>query len=86
MVLFGLPNDLDHCRLGLTVSRKVGCAVVRNRVKRMLREIFRKRCQSVHPSFDLVVNARPGIARRDSGQLERELIACFAGLRGGQRR
>ena len=57
-VLFGRPNDLGYHRLGLTVSRKVGGAVVRNRVKRLFREIFRRFPGGVPCHFDLVVNAK----------------------------
>lgn len=55
----GLRNTLNHPRLGLSVSRRVGNAVRRHRIKRRVREAFR-RCQHELPgSFDLIVIARP---------------------------
>jgi ribonuclease P protein component len=78
--LFGLPNDLDYCRLGLTVPRKVGGAVRRNRVKRLLREVFRHNRTRLEPRMDLVVNARPGIASRSLAELEREFLRSFSML------
>jgi ribonuclease P protein component len=76
--LFGLPSDLDYCRLGLTVPRKVGGAVRRNRVKRLLREVFRHNRTRLEPRMDLVVNARPGIASRSLAELEREFLRSFS--------
>ena len=53
------PNDLGHCRLGLNVSKRVGKAVVRNRIKRMLREAFRASQHDLPGGYDLIVIARP---------------------------
>ena len=57
-VLYALRNDLDRHRLGVTVSKKIGKAVARSRVKRRLREIFRTHEHLLSPTFDLVLNAR----------------------------
>lgn len=51
-----------EARLGLSVSRKVGGAVERNRVKRVLRERFHEIAPELAPGIDLVVVARPGVA------------------------
>lgn len=55
----GRPNGLDHNRLGLSVSRRVGNAVRRNRVKRRLREAFRLNGRGWAQGYDLVVVVRP---------------------------
>ena len=55
-----LPNGTDVYRCGLSASKAVGNAVVRNRVKRRLREIVR--AANVLPGYDVVVVARPAAA------------------------
>jgi ribonuclease P protein component len=60
LLIYGFSNGLDHPRLGLSVSRKVGGAVVRNRWKRRLREAFRLSYPELLPGIDLVVIPRPG--------------------------
>jgi ribonuclease P protein component len=57
-LVLALPNALGRPRLGVTVSTRVGNAVVRNRVKRWTREAFRA-CAAGLPALDLVVIARP---------------------------
>jgi ribonuclease P protein component len=58
LTVFGCENDLGLTRLGLSVSRKVGGAIVRNRWKRMLREAFRLSREKLPAGLDLVVVAK----------------------------
>jgi ribonuclease P protein component len=65
LVLHWFPREDDPDetpRLGLAVPRSVGSAVVRNRVKRLLREAWRDVLPSVPPGHDYVIAARPGLA------------------------
>ena len=58
-VLFVKPNGLEHCRLGLSIPRRVGNAVQRNQIKRRLREVFRLHQSEAPGGYDLVVAVRP---------------------------
>jgi len=69
------PEEEDSwSRLGLAVSRKVGKAVVRNRTKRRLRDLFRRHQWEIKPPCDLVVIARPGAAFLETADLESEFL------------
>jgi ribonuclease P protein component len=67
LVLYSFPREEDGVlggepRLGLAVSRKLGGAVVRNRLKRRLRAAFEELAPRVPPGADYVLVARPGLA------------------------
>ncbi len=57
------PNEVEHARLGLIVSKKVGCAVVRNRIKRVCREAFRLLQPFEGEGMDIVVIPRRQLPR-----------------------
>lgn len=74
LALYVRGNGQKGCRLGLTVSTKVGCAVVRNRVRRRLREVYRLHEDQVLGGRDVVVVARVRAASSDYHQLEKSFL------------
>jgi ribonuclease P protein component len=74
------PNGLSHCRLGITVAKKIGSAVQRNRIKRRVREFFRLNKDSLPGSSDLIITAREGAADLNFWQVSEELRELFRGL------
>lgn len=61
IVVFAHPNGLPHPRLGVSVSRRVGGAVLRNRWKRLVREAFRLTRPELPDGIDLIVVPRPNV-------------------------
>jgi ribonuclease P protein component len=83
-----LANPLGHPRLGITATRKVGNAVVRNRLRRRCREVYRRWARRAElPALDIVVNFRPRAASTDFRETRRQLERQLESLlpRGGNR-
>jgi ribonuclease P protein component len=69
-VLYFCQNDSDTIRLGISVSKKVGNAVTRNRVKRLVKEVVRAWIPYIRSNFDLVLIARNPTAEMDFSQIK----------------
>ncbi len=75
-----LPRDENGPRLGLTATRKVGGAVVRNRMRRLVREAFRRHRDLVG-RWDLVVNIRQAAVGSTYPAIEQEFVALVGRAR-----
>ena len=62
-------NDLDQTRFGLATGRRLGGAVVRNRVRRRIKEALRVMAPSFQPGWDVLIIARPAIVAADHDAL-----------------
>lgn len=72
-------NDRSNARLGITASRKIGGAVVRHRVKRRVREIYRRWVdRDAVAGLDVVVHLQPGCAQTGFDTFREELVRLFA--------
>ena len=74
------PNELGTLRLGLSVSKKVGNAVVRNPLRRRLREIFASLAPEPGSDLDLVVSARPRAKEASFEELRAEFFKALVKL------
>lgn len=78
LVLVARRTDGEHCRFGFSVSKRVGNAVQRNRIKRRLREIARTEAlPRVESGWDFVVIARKDAAKADYHRLNRSMLRLF---------
>jgi ribonuclease P protein component len=76
VVMKALPNGLTFSRYGFSVSRRVGEAVARNRVKRRLREILRS--APLVPGWDIIFIARPKVASASFASLEESVQSLLS--------
>lgn len=84
-VLLAHPNQADAVRYGITVTKRIGNAVVRNRMKRRFRELLRELLPSLGlPATDHVLIGREGGVERDYAQLREELTAALTRAAAGK--
>ena len=81
-IVYFAPNQLAHPRIGITASRKVGKSVVRQRLKRRIREIYRRwQGRALLPPVDLVVHLKPESGKSDFPAFREELLRLLSSLR-----
>ena len=75
--VFVRPNGLPQSRLGVTTPGRLGKAVLRNRLRRRLREVFRRQRAKLPGGWDILVNPRLPVATVPFRSLEGELLRLF---------
>ena len=73
-VIYRLENNVQHFRVGLSVSKKLGNAVTRNQIKRRIRHILIEHKNQLVENVDFVVIARKGVEELDFDQVEKNLV------------
>ncbi len=92
MVVYCRGNGLDHNRLGLTASTKIGNAVKRNRARRRLREVYRRNVSRLLSGRDVVLVARARTLTASWGEMEETFLrlcgklGLVRGIPGGNQR
>jgi len=82
------PGASDPCRsagasrFGISVKKALGGAVVRNRIRRRIREILRRNRTEIPTGWDIVIHPRSSVARAEFAPLEAELLGLLRGIRG----
>lgn len=81
ITVYRLPNQTTETRIGISVTKKVGGSVERNRIKRRIREAARKNASLLPPGEDIVFVARRNMASAGYAEVERDIRRS-----GGERR
>jgi len=73
-VFYILADQGEDLKIGLAVGKKLGCAVVRNRVKRVMREVFRMHSAELKKGYHIVWVARQKLTKADYNTFERVFL------------
>jgi len=76
-IVFSAPNGLERSRFGMSIGRALGGAVVRNRIRRRLREILRHHRQEISSGWDIIFHPRASVATSEFRALTEELLGLL---------
>lgn len=75
-------NGFNYSRFGITVSNKVSKkAVIRNKLRRQIREIIHKNLGKIKPGFDILIICQPGIEKKEFKEIESRIIKILTKIR-----
>jgi ribonuclease P protein component len=77
---FVRTNELARSRFGFSIKKALGRAVVRNRIRRRLRELVRRRRQEIPAGWDIVIHPKSDVGTADFGTLAEELVRLLKKL------
>ncbi|HXN23911.1 MAG TPA: ribonuclease P protein component [Candidatus Dormibacteraeota bacterium] len=80
-VIFIRANHLAHSRFGISVKKALGGAVVRNRIRRRIREILRQNFPEIPTGWDIVIHPRSSVARAEFSALTGELLRLMQSIK-----
>ncbi len=78
LVLYYKKNKRNENHLGITVSKKVGTAVVRNRIRRLIKENYRLNEEKIKMGYDFVIVARSKAAEADFNQIRSSFLSLLS--------
>ena len=78
--VFSKANDLPHSRFGFSIKRALGGAVVRNRMRRRIREVVRLYRQEISAGWDIVIHPKPSVATAPFPVVTTELLRLLKAL------
>jgi ribonuclease P protein component len=78
--VFFRPNELPQSRVGLSIKKALGNAVVRNRMRRRIREVVRGRWQEIPQGWDLVIHPKITVHRAEFSVLAADLLRLLLGV------
>ena len=74
LTLYIKKNNMEETRLGITITKKIGNAVVRNRIKRRIKEIYRKKFFRIKSGYDLIFIPKKNVVDISYKELESAII------------